>query len=126
MRLAVQLVARAAVELEVARAGGDVGARLLERLAAVARFDQRELARVVQRSPRESATAARPFSAGASAAPAPSNARVRAARPRASMSAASPRAIAAKARPSDGSIIGSVAPAARRDPAIGDEMLGGW
>ena len=41
-RLAMELVAGAAVELEVARAGRDVGACLLHRLAAVARLEQRE------------------------------------------------------------------------------------
>ena len=45
---ALQLVARAAVELEVARAGGDVGARLLDRLAAIARLDQRKLLGVLE------------------------------------------------------------------------------
>ena len=46
-RLAVQLVAGAAVELEVAGAAPRVGARLLQRLAAVARLEQRELVGVV-------------------------------------------------------------------------------
>jgi len=46
-RFAVQLVARTAVELEVAGAGGNVGARLGQRLAAVARLRQRELIRMI-------------------------------------------------------------------------------
>ena len=46
-RLAVELVAGAAVELEVAGAGDDVGARLRHRLAAVARLEPGELVGVV-------------------------------------------------------------------------------
>ena len=52
-RLAVQLVGRAAVELEVARARDDVGARLLHRLAAIARLEPRELVGVVGDRARE-------------------------------------------------------------------------
>ncbi len=42
-RRAVQLVRRAGVELEIARARRGIRARLRKRLAAVARLDQREL-----------------------------------------------------------------------------------
>ena len=42
---AVQLIAGASVELEVARAGGGIGARLFQRLAAVARFELRQFLR---------------------------------------------------------------------------------
>ena len=47
-RLARELVGGAAVELEVARARRDIGARLAQRLAAVARLDQRELVGVIE------------------------------------------------------------------------------
>jgi len=47
-RLAVQLVGRPRVELEVARAGGGIGPRLLHRLAAVARLDPREFVGVIR------------------------------------------------------------------------------
>jgi hypothetical protein len=43
----VQLVAGAAVELEVARARGDVVFRLRKRLAAVSSLEQSELVRVI-------------------------------------------------------------------------------
>ena len=52
-RFPVQLVACAAVELEVAGAGHGIGARLLERLAAVARLDLRQLLLVVRDGGRE-------------------------------------------------------------------------
>jgi hypothetical protein len=46
-RRPVQLVGRARVELEIARARRGIGTRLLERLAAIARLEQRELFRVI-------------------------------------------------------------------------------
>jgi hypothetical protein len=54
----MQLVRGASVELEVARARRDVRPRLLQRLAAVARLDQRQLLGAVedrQSEPRERA-----------------------------------------------------------------------
>ena len=78
-RLAVQLVAGAAVELEVARARRDVGARLLQRLAAVARLDQRELVGVIEDRARRAAQ--QPAALGrARACPRRRRARARAAR----------------------------------------------
>jgi hypothetical protein len=46
--LAVQLVARAAIEFEIACARDDVRARLRERLAAIARLGQRQFLRVIE------------------------------------------------------------------------------
>ncbi|CPI48523.1 Uncharacterised protein [Bordetella pertussis] len=51
--LAVQLVGRAAVVLEIAGDGDDVGAGLLERLAAIARFERGQLVAVLQHLERE-------------------------------------------------------------------------
>ena len=51
--LAVDLVGGAAVELEVAGAGGDVVARLLHRLAGVVRLDIGKLVEMVEDQPAE-------------------------------------------------------------------------
>ena len=52
-RLAMELVGRAAVELEIARGGGDVCPRLLHRLAAIARFEVCQFLAVVENGLRE-------------------------------------------------------------------------
>jgi hypothetical protein len=109
-RFAGELVRRAAVELEVAGAGCDIGTRLLERLAAIACFDLRELFGMSWIS-RPSFARSLPFSAGDIRPHAPSRARCAASTAR-SISTALPDAIEAKASPYDGSIIGSVAPVA--------------
>ena len=119
-RLAVQLVAGAAVELEVARARRDVGARLLHRLAAVARLDQRELVGVIEdRAP--SRARSRPFSTGASRPHAPSRARSRRAHRRVDVVR-----VAARDR-GERLAVGRIDHRQRRagaggDPAVADEM----
>ena len=62
--VARELVGRAAVELEIARAGRDIGARLAQRLAAVARLEQRELVRMIEDGARELAPAGGPSRRG--------------------------------------------------------------
>ncbi len=57
-RFARELVGRSAVELEIAGTGGDVGARLAHRLAAVARLDQSQRIGMIENlaaQPREEA-----------------------------------------------------------------------
>ena len=124
-RLAVQLVAGAAVELEVARARRDVGARLLQRLAAVARLDAARARRRGRGSRAPSRASRRPFSAGASRPHAPSRARLRRASRRGRCRRALPRAIAANGWPSDGSIIGSVSPPAGATQRLPMKCCGG-
>jgi GNAT superfamily N-acetyltransferase len=114
-RLAMHLVGRAAVELEVARQRDGIGAALLERLADI-RASSRASSSTCSSTLRPIA-ASRPRSAAVRRPHSPSSA-ARAAATAASTSSAPPRAISVSVLPSDGLASGSVCPplAARQRP----------